>query len=616
MITSTKNHIKKRQRIVLVGIPASPGYAMGLCHTINNREITIVEETLPNDRLAQEEQLFLKAINNTIKEIVQIKQITVNRLGIDEGRIFDAHLMILKDPTLINGILDKIKKENKNAQWAVHTQITQLISTFESNKSALMRDRAMDLKDLYHRLMGALDDSGPVITQDEIGNGVILVAHELNPSTLISLKKNQVIAFATDSGGRTSHVSILARSMEIPAVSGLRNVSAMIQPNDYLIVDGTGGMIIINPNEEDIRKFEEKLEVFQRQQRELFTMRQLEPMTRDGKYITLHANIELALEADKVLDYGASGIGLYRSEFLFFRKGLPSFEEQVEAYQYILNALAPNSVTIRTLDAGGDKLVTDISMSNEANPFMGWRSIRVCLDREDLFKEQLKALLTANTHGNLRILLPMISSMQELRRSKEHIETCKKELESQGIFSPKVELGIMIEVPAAVMLVDKLAKEVDFFSIGTNDLIQFTLAVDRTNELISSMFQPHHPAVLNMIHKTVMAAHREGIPVAVCGEMSADPMSTLLLVGLGVDELSMTPWSIMECKKIIRSINFEDVHETAQKVLKMDDTESVKAYLKKKFSQTITDLGLSSFISAQELDGESNQSLISNLHEN
>ena len=335
MITSTKNHTKKRQRIVLVGIPASPGYAMGHCHTISNREVTVVEETLPNDRLAQEEQLFLKAVNNTIKELAQIKQITVNRLGIDEGRIFDAHLMILKDPTLVNGILDQIKKENKNAQWAVHTQITQLISTFESHKSALMRDRAMDLKDLYHRLMGALDDSGPVIIGDEIGNGVILVAHELNPSTLISLKKNQVIAFATDSGGRTSHVSILARSMEIPAVSGLRNVSAMIQPEDNIIVDGTGGMIIINPNEEDIRKFEEKLEVFKRQQRELFTMRQLEPMTRDGKYITLHANIELTSEADKVLDYGASGIGLYRSEFLFFRKGLPSFEEQLEAYQYV-----------------------------------------------------------------------------------------------------------------------------------------------------------------------------------------------------------------------------------------------------------------------------------------
>ena len=514
--------------------------------------------------------------------------------------------MILKDPTLVNGILDQIKKEKKNVQWAVHTQVTALISDFESHKSALMRDRAMDLKDLYHRLMGALDDSGPVIMEDAISKGAVLIAHELTPSILISLKKGQVLAFATDSGGRTSHVSILARSMEIPAVSGLRNISAMVGSEDTIIVDGTGGMIIINPNDDDVRKYEEKLEVFNRQQRELFTMRQLEPMTRDGKYITLHSNIELVIEADKVLDYGSSGVGLYRSEFLFFRKGLPTFEEQVEAYKYILNSLAPHCVTIRTLDAGGDKLIPDISAANEANPFMGWRSIRVCLDHEELFKEQLKALLVANTKGNLRILLPMISSMQELRRSKLHIENCKKELESEGIFCHDVELGVMIEVPAAVMLVDKLAKEVDFFSIGTNDLIQFTLAVDRTNELISSMFQPHHPAVLNMIHKTVMAGHREGISVAVCGEMSADPMSSLLLVGLGVDELSMTPWSIMECKKIIRSINYEDVRETAQNVLKMDDTESVNAYLKKKYSQTITDLGISSFISSPELNEDVN----------
>lgn len=602
MKTSTKNQTnsKKRPRLVLVGLPASPGYAMGHCHTISNREVTVVEETLPNERLAQEEQLFLKALHNTIKEIAQIKQITVDRLGIDEGRIFDAHLMILKDPTLVNGILDQIKKEKKNVQWAVHTQITALISSFESHKSALMRDRAMDLKDLYHRLMGALDDSGPVIMEDEISKGAVLISHELTPSILISLKKGQALAFATDSGGRTSHVSILARSMEIPAVSGLRNISAMVESEDTIIVDGTGGMVIINPNEDDIRKFEEKLEVFNRQQRELFTMRQLEPMTRDGKYITLHSNIELVIEADKVLDYGSTGVGLYRSEFLFFRKGLPTFEEQVAAYKYILESLAPHSVTIRTLDAGGDKLIPDISAANESNPFMGWRSIRVCLEHEDLFEMQLKALLVANTKGNLRILLPMISSMQELRRSKEHIEKCRKELESEGVFCHDVELGVMIEVPAAVMLVDKLAKEVDFFSIGTNDLIQFTLAVDRTNELISSMFQPHHPAVLNMIHKTVMAAHREGISVAVCGEMSADPMSSLLLVGLGVDELSMTPWSIMECKKIIRSINFEDVRETAQNVLKMDDTESVNAYLKKKYSQTITDLGVSCFISTPE----------------
>ncbi|MBR2306329.1 MAG: phosphoenolpyruvate--protein phosphotransferase, partial [Fibrobacter sp.] len=349
-------------------------------------------------------------------------------------------------------------------------------------------------------------------------------------------------------------------------------------------------------NEDDIRRFRERVEVFERQRRELFTMRRLEPMTRDGKYITLHANIELPTEAEKVMDYGATGVGLYRSEFLFLQYSAPTEEEQTEAYRQILETMAPCPVTIRTLDAGGDKLVSGITATNEANPFMGWRSIRVCLDREDIFCTQLKALLKANTKGNLRILLPMISGLEELRRAKACIRRCSEELEAEGIKSATVKVGIMIEVPAAVVLVDLLAKEADFFSIGTNDLIQFTLAVDRTNELITDMFQPHHPAVLNMIYHTVNAAHREGIPVAVCGEMGSDPMSVLLLVGLGVDELSMTPWSVMATKKIIRSINFEDVRESALAVLQMDDTNSVNGYMYRKYAQTITDLGISSFI--------------------
>ncbi|NLO23053.1 MAG: phosphoenolpyruvate--protein phosphotransferase [Fibrobacter sp.] len=597
MKTSTKNRIKAKERIVLVGVPASPGYAMGLCHTVSTREVSITEENIPEERVATEEQYFLKILNTTTKEINQIKQVTVEKLGTEEARIFEAHLMILKDPTLVNGVLSLIQKEKKSAQWAVHFYVSSLIKQFESHTSALMKERSIDLKDLYHRLMDAFDDTGTVIIDESIKEGVILVAHELNPSTLISLNKDQVLAFATDSGGRTSHVSILARSMELPAVSGLKNVSALVRLGDNLIVDGTGGMIIINPNEADIKKYQEKLEVFKRQQRELFTMRQLEPITRDGKYVTLHANIELVSETDKVLDYGATGVGLYRSEFLFFRKGLPSFEEQVEAYSYILDNLAPHAVTIRTLDVGGDKLISEISLSNEANPFMGWRSIRVCLDHLELFRTQLKALLVANKKGNLRLLLPMISSMEELLSSKEQVKNVIHELEQEGFDCPKVELGVMIEVPAAVILADKLAKEVDFFSIGSNDLIQFTLAVDRTNEKISSMFQPHHPAVLNMIHKTVTAAHREGIPVSVCGEMASDPLSSLLLVGLGVDELSMTPWSIMECKKIIRSINFEEVREIARNVLKMNDTDTINAYLKKKYAQTIIDLGIFSYIS-------------------
>ena len=598
MTTSTKNPASNKAsvRTVLAGVPASPGFAMGRVFPVINRNISVVEETLPESRLADEEQLFLKAIHKTVKEVSQIKEISESRTGMKDSLIFATHLMILQDPVLINGILDKVRKEHKNARWAVHVVLGSYIDQFEKVDSPAMRDKAADLRDVYNRLMAAMEDSGPVLEDEAREDGVILVGHELLPSLLMSIKPGQVAALAMDTGGRTSHVAILARSLQIPLVSGLRNFAAMVKSGDTVIVDGSSGQVVINPNQDDVNEFHARQEVFERQRRELFTMRQLEPMTRDGKYITLHANIELPSESEKVTDFGATGIGLYRSEFLFLRKDAPTQDEQRDAYRYILETMFPCPVTIRTLDAGGDKLVNGITAVNESNPFMGWRSIRVCLDREDIFCTQLKALLLANTKGNLRLLLPMISGMTELRRARACIEKSRKELEAEGHKVAKVKMGVMIEVPAAVMIVDKLAKEVDFFSIGTNDLIQFTLAVDRTNELITDMFQPHHPAVLSMIYQTVQAAHREGIPVAVCGEMSADPMSVLLLVGLGVDELSMTPWSVMSTKKIIRSINFEDVRDSALTVLQMDDAESVNSYMHGKYAQTIRDLGISSFV--------------------
>ena len=540
---------------------------MGRAFQVASREITVVEDTIPESRIEAEVEMFRRAVTRTSKEISQIKEISETRTGVHDSLIFATHLMILQDPGLVNGILNMIRKERKNARWAVHTVLGGYIDNFEKIDSPAMRDKATDLRDLHNRLMAAMEETGPALEEVSSEDGAVIVAHEILPSFLMSLKPGQARALLMDTGGRTSHVAILARSLQIPVVSGLRNVAAVVKPDDTIIVDGSGGLVIVNPNEDDIRKFHERQEVFERQRRELFTMRRLEPMTRDGKYITLHANIELPSEASKVMDYGATGVGLYRSE-----------------------------VTIRTLDAGGDKLVSGITATSEANPFMGWRSIRVCLDREDIFCTQLKALLKANVKGNLRILLPMISGLEELRKAKDYIKRCSDELKAEGVEVAPVKVGVMIEVPAAVVLVDLLAKEADFFSIGTNDLIQFTLAVDRTNELITDMFQPHHPAVLKMISHTVLAAHREGIPVAVCGEMGSDPISVLLLVGLGVDELSMTPWSVMATKKIIRSINFEEVRESALAVLQMDDANSVNGYMYRKYAQTITDLGISSFI--------------------
>jgi len=604
MTALTKNTTTPKVRLMLTGVPASPGYAMGYVQVLVNQVFSVSSDLIGTERIPKEISVFQKAVRQSIRELENAKQNIQKSVSKEDARILDAQMMMLQDPVLMDSVMDGIRKEHQNARWSFHSRMKALIAQFEASEVTLMRERAADLIDLYNRMMALLVDSGPVMSSEsthDITESSILVGHTLNPSHLIRLKQGQAGAFATDTGGRTSHVSILARALKIPAVAGLADISAKTEAGDYIIVDGSNGLVIINPHESDIKKYRLRIEAFKHQEQELFTIRRLEPQTLDGKYIKLLANIELPMESDEVESMGASGIGLYRSEFLFIQKGNPSCEEQYEAYRYILHRLNPMPVTIRTLDAGGDKIIPEISATDEANPFMGWRSIRVCLDRESVFRTQLRAILRASENcGNLRIMFPMISSLQEIRRSKEILAEVVRELEVEGLVIPRFEVGIMVEVPAAVIMVDELAREVDFFSIGTNDLIQFTLAVDRSNERIASLYQPHHPAVLRMIHHVVQAAHREGISVSVCGEMVTEPLSALLLVGLGVDELSMTPWNIMECKKFIRSISYEEARNTVLTVMQYDDTEEINHFLRKKYLQKISDLGISSFISTMD----------------
>jgi phosphotransferase system enzyme I (PtsI) len=440
--------------------------------------------------------------------------------------------------------------------------------------------------------------------QEEIEGGVIIAGFAIGPNILMHFEKGKILGLVIDSGSVTSHVSILARSMQIPAVMGVANLSAYVGNDDLLILDGTNGIVIINPDEHDIEKYKKQIEVFQNQKLELFTMRDLEPITMDGKYIRLNANIERYEETNEISSFGATGVGLYRSEFLYFgRESLPTRKEQSEIYRKVTHQLHPMPVTIRTLDAGGDKMLSFLNAEKEHNPFMGWRSIRLCLDCKDIFKEQLKALIEAGDRGNLKIMFPMISSVDELEKAKNIYNDCCVELREEGLSVPKIEMGVMIEVPSAVMVVEEIAKRADFLSIGTNDLIQFTLAVDRSNGKIASMYEPHHPAILRSIKLIVDAAHKEGIPVSVCGEMAADPLSTLLLVGLGVDELSMASWCIMECKKIIRSVNYDEVRAISAEALKFADSVSVNVFLRKKYFQKIKGLGISSFILTQEFFG-------------
>ncbi|NLB63491.1 MAG: phosphoenolpyruvate--protein phosphotransferase [Fibrobacter sp.] len=601
----SKKKIKThKQRLILSGVPASPGFAIGVAQILVEKEFAVSSSPIIVERIPKELAIFQRAIKQSIRDLEIAKQQLSQRVGQADARILDAQIMMLQDPTIIDDVLDNIRKKKHNARYAFHIRMNDFIDMFEASEETLLQERASDLTDLYNRMMALLSEPGTILSTDSplvSDEGVILISHTLNPSHVVNLKEGQVIAFATDTGGRTSHVSILARAMKLPAVAGLRDISVNISSGDLLVVDGSSGVVIINPNDSDLAKYESKIETFRKQEQELLTVRGLEPITLDGKHIKLLANIELPREADELENMGADGVGLYRSEFLFIQKNNPSFEEQLEAYGHIISKLKNKTITIRTLDAGGDKIIPALSITDEANPFMGWRSIRVCLDNVELFKTQLKAILVAGAEAkNLRIMFPMVISREEIFQAKAILKEVSEELKAKSVEIPKVEVGIMVEVPAAVLMIDELVKEVDFVSIGSNDLVQFTLAVDRSNEKIADLFQPHHPAVLRMINQVVQAAHAHGVTVSVCGEMVVEPLSALLLIGLGVDELSMTPWNIMEIKKFIRSITYEEARATAQKALGLPDATEINRYLKQKYLQKISDLGLSSFISTSD----------------
>ena len=586
---------------MFVGKAASPGYVIAKAKRIARQRFTVSPIKIPKENTAVQIESFHKGIFQVKKEISNLRDLTLQMAGKEEAGIFDSHLMMLQDPSLIDSVISLIRNELWNAGYAFHLCMQKLIENFE-NSDGIFKERAQDLKDIYNRVFFHLNsEEHNFALQDETAEGVVLTGFSVGPNMLMNFGKGKVLGLAVDSGSATSHVSILARSMQIPAVMGLSNLSESVETDELLILDGTNGIIIINPDKNDIDKYKKQIKVFQNQKLELFTMRDLEPITMDGKYIRLNANIERFEEASEIVSFGATGVGLYRSEFLYFgRDTLPTRKEQAEAYRNVINQLDPLPVTIRTLDAGGDKMLSSLNMETEANPFMGWRSIRFCLDRKDIFKEQLKALIEAGDKGNLKIMFPMISGITELEKAKEIYNDCCAELSAEGLCVPKIELGAMIEIPGAVMIIEEIAKRVDFLSIGTNDLIQFTLAVDRSNGKIASMYEPHHPGVLRSIKMIVDAAHNAGIPVSVCGEMAADPLSTLLLMGLGVDEFSMVSWSIMECKKIIRSVNYDEARAISAEALKFSDAGSINNFLRKKYSQKIKSLGISSFITTQD----------------
>lgn len=566
--------------IKLSGVAASPGIVIGKAYLLDITKLKIIKEKIPAEDVDKQINSFKESVSRTEKEIMKIKEKVHTEMGEEYANIFEAHLLVLKDPLLIFEVSERIRKEQINVEyalWEVLEMITENISALDDD---YMRERVVDIYDIGRRILENL--VGEIgINLQELKEDVIVIAHNLTPSDTAHMYKGKIIGFGTDIGGKTSHTAIMARALEIPAVVGLRDITFRVKSDDTLIIDGGHGIVIVNPDEETIKEYEHKKRLFDEFKVGLAWLRDLPGQTNDGHRIEIAANIELPQEVEVVKQEKAEGIGLYRTEFLYLgRTDLPGEDEQLQAYRQVVSEMNPCPVTIRTLDVGGDKFLSYLGVPIEVNPSLGLRAIRLCLKYKDMFKNQLRALFRASTFGKLRIMFPMISEVDELRQTKKIIEEVKQELKTEKVcFDPNIEIGIMIETPSAAITADVLAGEVDFFSIGTNDLIQYTIAIDRINEQLTHLYNPLHPGVLRLINWTIECAHRHGIWVGMCGEMAGDPLFTMILVGMGIDELSMSCVAIPKVKEVIRSINLIEAKELAQKILKLQSAAEIETML-------------------------------------
>ena len=551
-LKSLSMHLWSGGSIMKKGIAASDGYAIGTAVIKDSFDLCIIEKEIKD--VDSEVKRFHKAVELSKEQIDQIKEKAAKNFGEDKAAVFESHIMLLEDPEFFGAIENYIQDKKINAENAVKNVMESYLAIFEAMDDEYMRERAADIKDVALRIMTNL--CGRMGCGLQILNpNTIIVASDLTPSDTAELDKEKVIAFVTNMGGRTSHSAIMARSLEIPAVVGVNNITDYVKNGDLLIVDGIKGEVIINPEEAIIEEYEQKKIRFAEGKEELKKLIGIRTITTSGKSIEVAGNIGNPQEVDKVIENGGDGIGLFRTEFLYMnRNTLPTEEEQFEAYKYVLEKMGDKPVVIRTLDIGGDKKLPYIELPEEANPFLGYRAIRLCLDQINIFKPQLRALIRASVYGNLKIMFPMISGEEEIIAAKNILEECKKEIKEEGYETRDFEVGIMIEVPSAAILAEELASRVDFLSIGTNDLIQYTLAADRMNEKISYLYNPEHPAILKLIKATVDGAHKAGKWCGMCGEMAGDEKLTALLVELGLDELSMSPPSILKVKKNILSL--------------------------------------------------------------
>ncbi|MCM0649449.1 phosphoenolpyruvate--protein phosphotransferase [Clostridium swellfunianum] len=535
------------------GIAASKGYAIGKVALKEHEEIVVVERKIEN--LEEEKARLQGALTLTREQLEKIKEKAEVEMGADKAAVFESHMMLLDDPEFVGAIEANVEAAMVNAEKALTDVVDMFVGIFDSMEDEYMKERAADVKDvgnriLYNLLGKSMEGMGL------LENNTIVVAHDLTPSDTAALDKSKVVAFLTNIGGRTSHSAIMARTLEIPAVVGLGNITKSVKDGDKIIVDGIEGIVILNPSDDQVEEYLARKAKFEAEKEELKKLISVETKTKAGKRIEVVGNIGQPQDVLKVIENGGEGVGLFRTEFLYMdRETMPTEEEQFEAYKFVAEKLEGKPVVIRTLDIGGDKKLPYLPMPEEMNPFLGYRAIRICLDRVDIFKTQLRALLRASAYGNIKIMFPMISSVSEFLKSKEILAECTEELRTEGkAFNEKLETGIMIEIPAAAIMADELAKHVDFFSIGTNDLIQYTLAADRMNEKVSYLYDPMHPAVLRLIKMTIEAAHNAGKWCGMCGEMAGDEEAIPTLVEYGLDEFSMSASSILRAKQIITNM--------------------------------------------------------------
>ncbi|HCW7911930.1 TPA: phosphoenolpyruvate--protein phosphotransferase [Staphylococcus aureus] len=560
---------------LIKGIAASDGVAIAKAYLLVEPDLTFDKNEKVTD-VEGEVAKFNNAIEASKVELTKIRNNAEVQLGADKAAIFDAHLLVLDDPELIQPIQDKIKNENANAASALTDVTTQFVTIFESMDNEYMKERAADIRDVSKRVLShilGVELPNPSM----IDESVVIVGNDLTPSDTAQLNKEFVQGFATNIGGRTSHSAIMSRSLEIPAIVGTKSITQEAKQGDMIIVDGLNGDVIVNPTEDELIAYQDKRERYFADKKELQKLRDADTVTVDGVHAELAANIGTPNDLPGVIENGAQGIGLYRTEFLYMgRDQMPTEEEQFEAYKEVLEAMDGKRVVVRTLDIGGDKELSYLNLPEEMNPFLGYRAIRLCLAQQDIFRPQLRALLRASVYGKLNIMFPMVATINEFREAKAILLEEKENLKNEGHdISDDIELGIMVEIPATAALADVFAKEVDFFSIGTNDLIQYTLAADRMSERVSYLYQPCNPSILRLVKQVIEASHKEGKWTGMCGEMAGDETAIPLLLGLGLDEFSMSATSILKARRQINGLSKNEMTELANRAVDCATQEEV-----------------------------------------